>query len=147
MEEADLVIIGAGINGLTTAHTYHRLHPSAKLLILDSAPSIGGPWAPERVFPGLKTNNLWGMFEHPDFPMDERQFGVKKGTHIDAPKMFEYLTAFAEWADVKQFIRLQTKVHVIEKEDEGRGWILHCALGSLADQSRPTIYLSLLGSA
>lgn len=126
MGEADLVIVGAGINGLSTAHTYHRLHPSAKLLILDSASSIGGPWAPERIFPGLKTNNLWGMFEHPDFPMDEKRFAVKKGTHIDAAKMFDYLTAFAKWADIAKCLRLRTRVHVIEKDKEG-GWILHCA--------------------
>ena len=134
MEEADLVIIGAGVNGLTTAHTYHRLHPSAKLLILDSASSIGGPWAPERTFPGLKTNNLWGMFEHPDFPMDEKQFGVSKGAHIDAARMFDYLTAFAEWADITKFLRLKTKVHVIEKEEEGRAWLLRCVSSSLAGQ-------------
>ncbi|EOA89961.1 hypothetical protein ACJQWK_02704 [Exserohilum turcicum] len=130
MEEADLVIIGAGLWGLTTAHTYHRLHPSAKMLILDSAPSIGGPWAPERVFPGLRTNNLWGMFEHPDFPMDEKRFGVKRGEHLEARKMFEYLCAFAEWADIKQFLRLQTKVEVIEKDEDSKCWILHCASSS-----------------
>jgi hypothetical protein len=139
MEEADLVIIGAGVNGLTAAHTYHRLHPSAKLLILESAPSIGGPWAPERVFPGLKTNNLWGMFEHPDFPMDEQRFRVKQGTHIDAPKMFDYLCAFAEWADIKQFIRLRTNVEVIEKDEEEKGWILRCTQSSLAEKQKTVI--------
>lgn len=138
MEEVDVVVIGASVNGLTAAHTYHRLHPSAKLLILDSAPSIGGPWAPERVFPGLKTNNLWGMFEHPDFPMDQKRFGVKQGTHIDAPKMYEYLCAFAEWADIKQFIRLNTIVEVLEQEqqgDEEKSWILHCVSSSSSSSS------------
>jgi thioredoxin reductase len=130
MEQADLVIIGAGIYGLTTAHTYHRLHPSAKILILDSAPSIGGPWAPHRIFPGLKTNNLWGMFEHPDFPMDEERFRVRRGEHIPAIRMYDYLEAFAEWADVKQFLRLRTDVEVVERDDDGQEWIIHCAPSS-----------------
>jgi thioredoxin reductase len=130
MEEADLVIIGAGIYGLTTAHTYHRLHPSAKILIVDSAPSIGGPWAAHRTFPGLRTNNLWGMYEHPDFPMDEKRFGVNRGQHIPAAKMFDYLDAFAEWADVKQFLRLRTSVEVIERDEDEQGWIIHCAASS-----------------
>jgi hypothetical protein len=126
MEEADLVIIGAGIYGLTTAHTYHRLHPSAKILILDSAPSIGGPWAPHRLFPGLRTNNLWGMFEHPDFPMDEKKFLVKRGEHIPAEKVFDYLCAFMKWADIEQFFRGRTAVDVIERDEDGEGWVLRC---------------------
>ncbi|KAF1837960.1 flavin-binding monooxygenase-like protein-like protein [Decorospora gaudefroyi] len=124
-EKAYLVVIGAGIFGLTTAHTYHRLHPEATIVILDSAPSIGGPWAPQRIFPGLRTNNLWGMYEHPDFPMDETTFGVKRGEHIPAAKMFDYLTAFVEWADIKQFLRLQTNVNFIERVKNGKGWNLH----------------------
>jgi cation diffusion facilitator CzcD-associated flavoprotein CzcO len=127
MEEADLVIIGAGIYGLTTAHTYHHLHPSAKVLILDSAPSIGGPWAPHRVFPGLRTNNLWGMYEHPDFPMDEKRFMVKRGEHIPAARMFDYLCAFAKWADIEKFFRGRTDVEVIEQDKDGEGWMLRCA--------------------
>jgi thioredoxin reductase len=134
MEEADLVIIGAGIYGLTTALTYHRLYPSAKILIVDSAPSIGGPWAPHRTFPGLRTNNLWGMYEHPDFPMDEKRFGVQRGQHIPATKMFDYLDAFAEWADVKQFLRLRTSVEVIERDEDEQGWTVHCAASSLLEK-------------
>ncbi|EUC40661.1 hypothetical protein COCMIDRAFT_9508 [Bipolaris oryzae ATCC 44560] len=141
MEEADVVVIGASVNGLTAAHTYHRLHPSAKLLILDSAPSIGGPWAPERVFPGLKTNNLWGMYEHPDFPMDQKRFGVQQGAHIDAPKMYDYLCAFVEWADIKQFIRLNTSVEVLEQEqgDEEESWILRCVSSSSSAEKKETV--------
>lgn len=131
MEEADLVIIGAGLFGLTTASTYHRLHPTHRILILDSAPSIGGPWAPQRIFPGLQTNNLWGMYEHPDFPMDEDKFGVKRGEHIPAGKMFDYLTAFVEWADIKQFLRLRTAVEVIEKVQNAEDWILNCTSNSV----------------
>ncbi|KAJ4365884.1 hypothetical protein N0V83_008506 [Neocucurbitaria cava] len=123
-EEADLVIIGAGVYGLTSASTYHRLHPEAKILILDSSPTIGGPWAPHRIFPGLNTNNLWGMYEHPDFPMDSEKFGVKKGEHVPAQKMFEYLQAFAEWAGITKFLRLSTAVEVIERD--GENWALHC---------------------
>ncbi|KAE8846903.1 hypothetical protein PTNB73_03051 [Pyrenophora teres f. teres] len=140
MSEADLVIVGSGIYGLTTAHTYHRLHPSACILILDTAPSIGGPWAPHRTFPGLKTNNLLGMYEHPDFPMDEQTFGVKKGEHIPAAKMFDYLTAFVKWADIEQFLRLRTTVDVIERNSHGNeGWTLHCSFFSSTNNKDQTV--------
>ena len=124
MEEADLVIIGAGIFGMSSATTYHRLHPTAKILLIDSSPSIGGPWAPHRIFPGLRTNNLLGMYEHPDFPMDEARFGVKKGEHVPAEKMLEYLEALVEWSGIGGFLRLGTRAEIIEKETEG--WKLQC---------------------
>ncbi|CAO2656480.1 Nn.00g052830.m01.CDS01 [Neocucurbitaria sp. VM-36] len=133
MEEADLVIIGAGVYGLTCASTFHRLHPQAKILILESSPTIGGPWAPHRIFPGLNTNNLWGMYEHPDFPMDEKKFGVKRGEHVPAEKMFKYLEAFSEWSGVTKFLRLSTAVEVIEKD--GEDWALHCTSSSNSGNS------------
>ncbi|KAH7401307.1 flavin-binding monooxygenase-like protein-like protein [Pyrenochaeta sp. MPI-SDFR-AT-0127] len=132
MERVDLVIIGAGIYGLTSASTYHRLHPEARILIVEASRFIGGPWASDRSFPGLKTNNLWGMYEHPDFPMDEQTFGVKRGEHIPAEKMLEYLTAFVDWSGVRQFLKLQTRVEVIEKS--GEGWTLTCV--SESDEGR-----------
>jgi len=64
------------------------------------------------------------MYEHPDFPMDEQKFGVRKGEHIPAPKMLEYLEAFAKESGIARFIRLDTKVEVVNKT--GDGWTLHC---------------------
>jgi cation diffusion facilitator CzcD-associated flavoprotein CzcO len=64
------------------------------------------------------------MYEHPDFPMDEKRFGVQKGQHIPAEKMFEYLTAFIEKTRISSFLRLNTRVEVVEKNDEG--WRLQC---------------------
>ena len=81
--------------------------------------------ASHRIFPGLKTNNLLGMFEHPDFPLDGEKFGIKKGEHIPAGKVLEYLESFVQTAGISAFLRLNTKVQVIEQDDE-RGWKVHC---------------------
>lgn len=110
------------------ASTYHHLHPEAKILVLDGNPCIGGTWASHRIFPGLKTNNLVGMYEHPDFPMDEARFGVKNGEHIPAGKMLEYLQTFAEDSGISSFLRLNTQVQVVEKTEDG--WKLQCLSSS-----------------
>ena len=110
--------------GITCASTYHRLHPNTRILLLESAPSIGGPWAPHRIFPGLKTNNLWGTLENPDLPMHQERFGVKEGEHLPAKKVTEYLQALIEENGIGDFIRLNTKVEVIEKT--ASGWKLCC---------------------
>ncbi|KAF2201531.1 flavin-binding monooxygenase-like protein-like protein [Delitschia confertaspora ATCC 74209] len=123
-EKVELVVVGAGLYGLTAAVTYHKLHPEANILVLEASPSIGGPWAPERIFPGLKTNNLLGTYENPDFPMDGTKYDVKKTEHVSADKVSQYWRDFAEDGGVTGFIRLNTKVEVAEKI--GGGWKLHC---------------------
>ena len=65
----DLVIIGAGVHGLAMAKTYLEVNPKDKVQLLDSQASIGGVWAKERLYPGLKTNNMIGTYEFSDFPM------------------------------------------------------------------------------
>ncbi|KAK8153697.1 hypothetical protein IWX90DRAFT_444950 [Phyllosticta citrichinensis] len=58
MEEFDLIVIGAGWNGLATVKTYIQQHPTENVLVIDSAESIGGVWSQDRIYPGLKCNNM-----------------------------------------------------------------------------------------
>ena len=41
-EEYDLVVVGAGISGLSAAHFYRRENPAARILILDNHDDFGG---------------------------------------------------------------------------------------------------------
>ena len=41
-ERYDLVVVGAGISGLAAAHEYRRLHPGARILLLDPLADVGG---------------------------------------------------------------------------------------------------------
>ncbi|KAF2259942.1 flavin-binding monooxygenase-like protein-like protein [Lojkania enalia] len=118
-EEVDLVIVGAGLYGISAAMIYHRLHPTARILLLEAAPQIGGPWAPHRIFPGLKSNNLWGTYQSPDYPMDKQKFGVKQGEHVPAEKMLEYLGAMIVENGLADFVRVDTKVEVVEQVEGG----------------------------
>jgi spermidine dehydrogenase len=41
-EEYDLVVVGAGISGLTAAYTYRKARPDARILVLDNHDDFGG---------------------------------------------------------------------------------------------------------
>ncbi|KAI1483450.1 FAD/NAD(P)-binding domain-containing protein [Daldinia eschscholtzii] len=125
MEECDFAVIGAGFQGLAVAKQLHCTQPDRSLIILDGQSSLGGKWAKDMIFPGLKSNNLLGTYEYPDFPMSTDRFGVKPGQHIPAEVIYTYLEAYAEEFGIKKFIRLETRVVTAEHQDtEDGGWIL-----------------------
>ncbi|EMD64005.1 hypothetical protein GGP41_006464 [Bipolaris sorokiniana] len=121
--EHDLVVVGAGWFGLTAAKSYIELHPGEDVVVLDGSSSFGGTWSADRLYPGLKSNNLYGSYEYPDFPMLESVYGVKEGQHIPAAVLHRYLTDFAKHFGVYERTRLNTKVEEIEPSSTG-GWLV-----------------------
>ena len=101
------------------------------MAILDAGSSLGGVWSKERLYPGLKSNNMLGTYEYPDFPMDTEAFGVKPGEHIPGSVMHDYLTKYAEKFDILDKIRFEAKVVTAEHQDgPDGGWILTVRKGS-----------------
>ncbi|RMY57632.1 hypothetical protein D0863_12564 [Hortaea werneckii] len=125
MEEIDCAVVGAGWYGLAAAKQIHCTQPTSSLTILESEASIGGTWGDGRLYPGLKSNNLLGTYEYPDFPMDTETFGVKTHEHIPGPVINKYLKAYADRFGITDLVRLQTKVLVADHQDDDQGgWIL-----------------------
>ncbi|KAL8655191.1 MAG: hypothetical protein Q9226_003151 [Calogaya cf. arnoldii] len=111
----DVIIVGSGLQGLVAAKTYLALSPDTSLLILDSNLTIGGVWAKENIYPGLKTNNQVGTFEFTDFDIQEVCRGkVAKGEHIRGEVVYNYLVKYAEKHDLIRRVRLRSKVTTAE---------------------------------
>lgn len=110
--------------GLAAAKQFHCTQPEASLAVFDSQASLGGTWADERLYPGLKTNNLLGTFEYPDFPMDTATFGIESGQHIPGLVVNRYLKAYAEQFGIADRIQLRIKVRSAEHHDKTGGWTL-----------------------
>ncbi|KAJ6442374.1 flavin-binding monooxygenase-like family protein [Purpureocillium lavendulum] len=125
MERVDCVVIGAGWYGLAAAKQYRCTRPDDSLAVFESQASIGGTWADERLYPDLKSNNLFGTYEYPDFPMDSERFGIKPGQYIPGHILNTYLKAYAVNFGIDRLIRLSTKVLAAEHHDDANGgWTL-----------------------
>ncbi|KAF4548411.1 Pyridine nucleotide-disulfide oxidoreductase-like protein 8 [Elsinoe fawcettii] len=124
----DLVVVGAGWFGLASAKAYLELHPSENILVIESAKSCGGTWGNERLYPGLKSNNIAGSYEYPDFRMSEEVYGVKDGDHIPAATLHRYLTDYAKKFGVFSRTVFETKVNSIEPTSTG-GWKVSTTAG------------------
>ncbi|KAF2731876.1 FAD/NAD(P)-binding domain-containing protein [Polyplosphaeria fusca] len=122
MERFDLVIIGAGIHGITMLKTYREANPQASILVLDKGTSMGGVWATDRLYPGLHTNNHFTSFEYSDHPMSTEGFNLADD-HIPGEHVNEYLYSYARKFDLLKYMRFR---HSVESAtDEGDlGWSL-----------------------
>ena len=114
-----------GWYGLSAAKSYIELHPDEKILVIEAESTCGGTWSRDRLYPGLKSNNLWGSYEHPDFPMVEEVYGVKYGEHVPAATMHRYLTDFAKHFGVFERTRFDTAVDAIEAVPGDNSWKVH----------------------
>lgn len=123
MEHIDIVVVGAGLFGLTIVKTFLEVYPDVSIALLEAGTSLGGTWSKERLYPGLKTNNLLGTYESPDFPLTPEKFDVKPKNHIPGTVLQEYFTQYADKFGVTKKIRLNSKVEEVAENSEGR-WII-----------------------
>ncbi|KAI1332973.1 FAD/NAD(P)-binding domain-containing protein [Xylariaceae sp. FL0255] len=145
MASFDFVVVGAGTYGLAAAQHLRYTHPDASLAIFEDQASLGGTWATERLYPGLKSNKLFGTYEFPGYPMKGDPFGVKVGQHIPGVVINAYLTAFAKDSGIADLIHFNTKVLSAEHQDhsEQGGRIL--ALETLGQPEKKTVLAHRLG--
>ncbi|KAL3442236.1 hypothetical protein BJX65DRAFT_226913 [Aspergillus insuetus] len=129
-EFADLVIIGAGWHGLAAAKTALALDPGIDLVVLDSAASVGGVWAEERVYEGLRTNNRVESYVYSDFPIAQATTVpdlVNPGEHMSGRAVHEYLKAYANHFGIHERVRFNSKVEgleYVEGNGGGKEWIV-----------------------
>lgn len=87
------------------------------MVLLEAAESVGGVWAKDRLYKGLKSNNMLGTYEFSDFPMDEATFGVRAGEHIPGEVIQRYMEAYVEHFGFTDCIRLGHHVESARHND------------------------------
>ncbi|KAL4935055.1 hypothetical protein BDV06DRAFT_234738 [Aspergillus oleicola] len=146
LEVLGLLIVGAGLHGLIMAKTHLEAHHDASLLVVDESSTVGGTWAAERLYPGLKTNNVWGSYELSDFPMRPERYGAgskgmdtgKEQGHIPGEVVHEYLCDVAEEFGIDRFLKLGTRVVRAELDEKGVWSVeLQPTNNDKADSSQP----------
>jgi spermidine dehydrogenase len=91
-EEFDLVVVGGGISGLSTAYFYRREHPGARILILDNHDDFGGHAKRNEFTIGDRTQIAYGGTESIDTPSSYTDIAKQtlRDIGIDTQKFYEY---------------------------------------------------------
>jgi dimethylaniline monooxygenase (N-oxide forming) len=115
-----LADLAPGWYGLIAAHTYLKLAPETKLIIVDDGETIGGVWSTERIYPDLFAQVGHGLFEYSFYPM--KKTGLSPDRYISAQTIHDYLQGFAEDHDLVRRTWLGQRVTNAEKV--GEKWVL-----------------------
>lgn len=117
IEHHDILIIGAGLSGINTAHVVRARMPHRRIAILEKSAQLGG---------------TWNLFKYPGFRSDSymTSFGLgwypwrKKDKMASADDIMEYLCEAAEEDGITPLIRFKHKVEGFEFDSEDRKWRL-----------------------
>lgn len=145
-----VIIVGAGVHGLCAAHTFLLIEPSITILIIDSKSSVGGVWAKEQLYPGLRANNFQGYYEFSDFPMLDADLGhlaVRERGILSGEALYTYVYEYAKRFDLLRRTRLNTKVvrATYNEADAIKAWALELAsVNGTADKAERLITCSKL---
>ncbi|KAI0319689.1 hypothetical protein OF83DRAFT_1054520 [Amylostereum chailletii] len=111
-------IIGAGVAGLITAHTFLRDGFSNVEIVTRDA-SVGGTWARGRVYPGVVLNNVHDEYRLSAMPM--RDPGLRDG-RLTAGALTTYFEDFAARFGLMEKVLFGTEVMGIGRGKGRRGW-------------------------
>ncbi|KAF3189923.1 hypothetical protein TWF788_009908 [Orbilia oligospora] len=131
-EVFDLIIVGAGINGLYAARSYLAIQPSINLIVIDSLSTVGGVWSKERIYPGLHVQTAPEYFELPELQYKDLDPPVEyngKG-FMTGPSWSRYFQAWSEKVGLTKYIKLNTTIRQITRHEDGTGkkwWRCHIA--------------------
>ncbi|RYP60731.1 hypothetical protein DL769_007992 [Monosporascus sp. CRB-8-3] len=117
IEQHDIIIIGAGLSGINTAHTLQTEMGHRKFTILEGRPVLGGTWNLFR-YPGLRCDssmNIYGFRWHPW----SQSHMIASGQEIT-----KYIEEAAEVSGIKDKVRLSHKVMAAEWSSERQKWRL-----------------------
>ena len=116
IEKYDVIIVGAGIAGITTAYYLQKERPKSTYLILESLDNYGGTWYTHK-YPGIRSDS------------DLYTFGFKFKPWTSAPiatadEILKYLGETIKENQIDEHIRYNHKIIEAEWSTKKKSWIL-----------------------
>jgi cation diffusion facilitator CzcD-associated flavoprotein CzcO len=123
IEHLDVVVVGAGISGISAAYHLQTEHPGKSFAILEARAALGGTWDLFR-YPGIRS----------DSDMHTLGFSFRPWTDAksiaDGPSILAYLQDTARELGIDRKIRLRTRVERAEWSSAAARWTLHVRDGA-----------------
>jgi cation diffusion facilitator CzcD-associated flavoprotein CzcO len=114
-EHHDILVLGAGLSGINTAHVLSHKLPHRSYTILEAQSAIGGTW---RFFqyPGFRSDSFMTAFGLPWYPWRHKHKMAQAG------EIVEYLEEAVDAAGLRDKIRFRHKMLACEWRTDEQHW-------------------------
>jgi cation diffusion facilitator CzcD-associated flavoprotein CzcO len=121
----DLLIVGAGFSGLCMLHKAREM--GLRALVLEAADSVGGTWYANR-YPGARVD-IQSLEYSYSFSEELQQDWHWSERYASQPELLRYANHVADRFDLRDAIRLNTRVTGAHFDHDSRRWLVHCGDG------------------
>lgn len=138
MEHYDVIIVGAGISGVSMAVHLQKHCPCKTFTILEGREAIGGTWDLFR-YPGIRS----------DSDMHTLGFSFKPWTEAkaiaDGPSILRYVNQAADEFDLRSHIKLGHKVTRAEWSSAKANWVVSVTMADGSEKQLSGGFVSMCG--
>ncbi|EWG36349.1 hypothetical protein FVEG_00416 [Fusarium verticillioides 7600] len=114
-EHHDILVIGAGLSGINTAHVLNQRLPHRSYTILEAQSAIGGTWRFFR-YPGFRSDSFMTAFGLSWYPWKHKHKMAQAGEIVD------YLEEAVDAAGLRDKIRFRHKMLACEWRTDEQNW-------------------------
>ena len=129
-EHFDVLIIGAGISGISAAHHLGEKCPGKTFVMLESKASFGGTWR-QHTYPGIRSDSDLYTFGYGFKPWSGKPIA-------DADAILEYLEEAIEEDHIDRHIRYRHEVLSASWSSEQQHWLIEARRCDVGDTVRFT---------
>ncbi len=115
-EKYDVVIVGAGISGICSAHTLQKAFPQKRFLILESLETFGGTWQIHK-YPGTRSDSDLFTFGYGFKPWIGNPIATRQ-------QILDYLDSVIADSDLASHIRYKHRVASANWSTTSKNWSL-----------------------
>ncbi|KAH8586134.1 hypothetical protein B0O99DRAFT_645294 [Bisporella sp. PMI_857] len=137
-EQHDIIIIGAGLSGINTAHILRENLPNRRFIILEGRAVLGGTWNFFR-YPGFRSDSPLTTFGFKWYPWKHKHL-IAKGYEL-----VEYMTEAAAADGSLKHIRFRHLVKNCEWRSEEQQWRLYVDANGTPKVFRANFILTCMG--
>ncbi|KAF9476196.1 FAD/NAD(P)-binding domain-containing protein [Pholiota conissans] len=117
-------ILGAGVAGLINAYVLLQ-DGFTNITVITRDRSVGGTWSRDRVYPGLRINNVHGEYRFSALKMAPPEDAAETGGHITGMGMCEYMeTFYSNFLENKATFKFETEIRRLFRNQDGL-WIVN----------------------
>lgn len=117
MENLDIIIVGAGLSGICTAHYLKIVCPKKRFIILEGRERLGGTWDLFQ-YPGIRSDSDMNTLGFRFRPWKEQQ------PIADGPSIQKYIIETAKEDDTTKHIHFNHKVKTANWSSQDKHWTI-----------------------